>query len=364
MVTFHANSRFYEPCLRVLLQNAPNPMKVSEIINAVRQANPELDYRKCSGGIRAMLISISSRSGSPVLMVQGSRPPKFYVPRTTGAPLTNRRNTPSSAATEIEPAGRCNSIFYEPACAILKANAPNQMSAGEIAKAIIEQYPDLEWSHSQGPVRAMLLSAAKLEHTPIRQAPDVLPPKFFYRETSSGGRDAEVPEASAEEIMGNAFAQTQTALKSQLLNKVKSMDWEAFEHLANRLVAKMLFGEAEDTPGSGDGGIDGYINICADPLGLNTIGVQVKRFSAGENVQRPAIQQFIGALHGKNGVFITCSDFSEKAREEAERSTPSKVVLINGRQLVEYMIKYQVGVRETGISYTLAEIDDAFFEDL
>ena len=71
MVTFHANSRFYEPCLRVLLQNAPSPMKVSEIINAVRQANPELDYRKCSGGIRAMLISISSRSGSPVLMVQG-----------------------------------------------------------------------------------------------------------------------------------------------------------------------------------------------------------------------------------------------------------------------------------------------------
>ena len=258
---------------------------------------------------------------------------------------------------------RCNSIFYEPACEILKAKAPNPMSASEMMKAIIEQYPDLQWSRSQGPIRAMLLSAAKLEHTPIRQVPDALPPLFYYQETAeSQGVDA--PEASAEEIMGNAFAQTQNTLKEKLLETIKGLGWLPFEHLANRLVSKILFGEAMDTPGSGDGGIDGYINIYADPLGLNTIGVQAKHYVAGENVQRPEIQQFIGALHGKNGVFITCSDFSKSAREEAKHSTPSTIKLINGQQMVEYMLQYKVGVRETGITYTLVEIDEAFFADL
>ena len=237
------------------------------------------------------------------------------------------------------------------------------MSATEMMKAIIEQYPNLEWSRSQGPIRAMLLSAAKLEHTPIRQVPDALPPMFFYQETV-GSKAVEVPEASAEEIMGNAFAQTQATLKAKLLEKIMALDWLAFEHLANRLVSKILFGEAMDTPGTGDGGIDGFINIYADPLGLNTIGVQAKHYTAGENVQRPEIQQFIGALHGKNGVFISCSDFSKTAKEEAQHSTPSTIRLINGRQMVDFMLQYKVGVRETGISYTLAEIDEAFFEEL
>ena len=364
MATNPTNSRFYEPCIQILRQNAPNAMSVSEIIKAVRLTNPEQDYRESNGGVRAMLIRVSASGNSPVRMVQGSQPPKFYVVQANSNTSIDCGNPLNSGRTEDGQIRRCNSIFYEPACAILKANAPNQMSAGEITKAIVEQYPDLEWSRSQGPVRAMLLSAAKLEHTPIRQVPDVLPPKFFYQETISDGGDTDVPEASAEEIMGNAFAQTQSVLKSRLLDRIMSMDWEPFEHLSNRLVAKMLFGEAEDTPGSGDGGIDGYVNIHADPLGLNTIGIQVKHYAAGENVQRPEIQQFIGALHGKNGVFVTCSDFSRKAREEAERSTPSKIVLINGKQLVEYMIKYKVCVRETGISYSLDDIDDAFFDEL
>lgn len=357
-------SRFYEPCLQILRRNAPNAMGVSEIIEAVRQENPEQDFRTSNGGVRAMLIRISANGNSPVRMVQGSLPPKFYVAQTNEYPSAESGNPSNSGRTENGQIRRCNSIFYEPACAILKANAPTQMSAGEVTRAIIEQYPDLEWSRSQGPVRAMLLSSAKLEHTPIRQVPDILPPKFFYQETISDGGDTDVPEASAEEIMYNAYAQTQSVLKDKLLDKIMAMEWKVFERFATGLVAKILLGEPEFTPYSGDGGIDGFVNMQADPLGINTIGVQVKHYAAGQNVQRPAIQQFIGALHGKNGVFVTCSDFSNKAKEEAKHSTPSTIVLVNGQKLVEYMIKYKVGVRETGISYSLAEIDEDFFDEL
>ena len=358
--TLPTTSRFYEPCLQVLQLNASAPMTVTEIIEAIRLANPEIDFRTCNGGVRAMLMRMASHENSPICMVEGSQPPQFYV----------EKAIPTAVITAQQPRGRdgqkrCNSIFYAPACEILKANAPAQMSVNEMMKAIIEQYPELEWSHSQGPVRAMLLNAAKLPHSPINQVPNTQPPLFFYKATIRGSAHTEEqPEASAEEIMGNAFAQTQTTLKEKLLEKVLALSPLAFEHLANRLVATMLFGKPEDTPASGDGGIDGYINIYADPLGLNTIGVQAKHYAAGENVQRPEIQQFIGALHGKNGVFVTCSDFSPKAKQEAERSTPSKIVLLNGQLLVEYMIKYKVGVCETGISYTLSEICEEFFEEL
>ena len=138
-----------------------------------------------------------------------------------------------------------------------------------------------------------------------------------------------------------------------------------FEHLVNRLVAKILFGESEDTPPSHDGGIDGHVYLFSDPLGLNVVKVQAKLYKAGQNVRSNEIDGFIGALNGKNGgVFVTWSDFSKGAKEKAKQAALSKIVLINGEQLLDYMVKYKVGVREKGISYTLSEIDKDFFDEL
>jgi len=351
-------SRFYAPCLKALQQVAPTPLGVAQIIEAVYQNNPDNNFRSCNGGVRALLLRMSTLEESPIIMVEGTQPPQFYVESATQNAAVN------ASAVSQSRARRCNSIFYQPACEILKAHAPEAMSANEVTKAIIEEYPQLEWSHSQGPIRAMLLKAAQMAFSPIKQIVDVLPPQFVYQEINTQFQTEEVPEASDEEIMSAAFAKTQATIKDGLLQKIMELDATSFEHLANRLVAKMLFGDSEDTPPSGDGGIDGYINIYADPLGLNTVGVQAKHYTAGENVQRPEIQQFIGALHGKNGVFVTCSDFSSKAKQEAERSSPSKIVLMNGSQLVENMIRYKIGVRETDISYTLNEIDLDFFDEL
>ncbi len=67
--------------------------------------------------------------------------------------------------------------------------------------------------------------------------------------------------------------------------------------------------------GSADGGIDGVIK---DPLGLGHIDLQAKRQQG--KVGRPAIQSFVGAMHGRaqKGVFITTDDYSEEAREYAD----------------------------------------------
>lgn len=45
---------------------------------------------------------------------------------------------------------------------------------------------------------------------------------------------------------------------------------------------------------SHDGGIDGIIS--EDKLGLNLIYIQAKRYNEGNNVGRPEVQRFIGAM--------------------------------------------------------------------
>lgn len=65
----------------------------------------------------------------------------------------------------------------------------------------------------------------------------------------------------------------------------------------------------EAVGGSGDGGIDGIIK--EDRLGLDIIYIQAKRLE--NNVLRPDIQKFAGALQGKRaqkGVFIKRSSKS------------------------------------------------------
>lgn len=109
---------------------------------------------------------------------------------------------------------------------------------------------------------------------------------------------------------------------------------------------------------SGDEGIDGIIK--EDRLGLDTIYIQAKRWE--NSVSRPEIQKFAGALQGqqaKKGIFITTSSFSQGAKEYAN-IIDSKVVLIDGEQLTQLMIDFDIGVSKIK-SYELKKVDNDYF---
>lgn len=85
-------------------------------------------------------------------------------------------------------------------------------------------------------------------------------------------------------------------------------------------------GSIQRTSATGDAGIDGVIN--QDPLGLDRIYMQAKRYATDRTVDRPKIHEFAGALLGKQGdrgVFITTSRFSPGAINEAERINARRV---------------------------------------
>jgi restriction system protein len=111
---------------------------------------------------------------------------------------------------------------------------------------------------------------------------------------------------------------------------------------------------------SGDEGIDGIIK--EDRLGLDTIYIQAKRWE--QTVSRPEIQKFAGALQGfraRKGRFITTSDFSKEAAEYAVR-LDSKIVLIDGEQLWNFMIDFGLGV-STVASYEIKRLDNDYFNE-
>ena len=113
---------------------------------------------------------------------------------------------------------------------------------------------------------------------------------------------------------------------------------------------------------SHDGGIDGI--ITEDKLGLNLIYIQVKRYSEGNNVGRPEIQRFIGAMQkAEKGVFITTSKFTKEALEFANAEIRKHIRLVDGDSLVELMIKHSVGLERIK-KYVVFKINEDFFRDI
>jgi restriction system protein len=155
------------------------------------------------------------------------------------------------------------------------------------------------------------------------------------------------------------------AVESEVLAAALKLSPTGFEELVVRLLDRMGYGRAGSvsrTAPSGDGGIDGIIS--QDPLGLDRIYVQAKRYTETA-VDRPLIHSFAGALlskQGDRGVFITTSRFTRGAREEAERIN-ARIELIDGPRLAELLVQYVVGV-EPEQAVTLYRLDEDFFDSL
>jgi restriction system protein len=153
-----------------------------------------------------------------------------------------------------------------------------------------------------------------------------------------------------EEAVQQAEAQIFENLKSQLLVRIWELSPSFFERLVVDLVVSMGYGGSRDSVvqrlgKSGDEGIDGVVN--EDPLGLDVVYIQAKRYAADNTIGRERIQQFAGALVGQGaskGVFVTTSSFSKGATEYASK-VPQRIILIDGKELARLMVQYGVGVR-------------------
>lgn len=105
--------------------------------------------------------------------------------------------------------------------------------------------------------------------------------------------------------------------------------------------------------------------MSADKFGFDSIYIQAKKWRSDTTVGRPEIQRFLGALAGQGatkGIFITTAHFSKEATAFAEKQLHQKIVLVDGNQLTELMIEYNLGVSVVE-TYVVKRVDYDFFND-
>jgi restriction system protein len=178
---------------------------------------------------------------------------------------------------------------------------------------------------------------------------------------------ATLPEVSSpQDLIERAVTESRAVLEAELLKRALTLSPTGFEDFVMALLSAMGYGEQgslERTSATGDAGVDGIIS--QDPLGLDRIYMQAKRYALDRVIDRPKIHEFAGALLGKQGdrgVYITTSSFTKGARDEAERLN-ARIELIDGRRLARLLVDYGVGVQPESV-VTLHRIDEDFFESL
>lgn len=211
----------------------------------------------------------------------------------------------------------------------------------------------------------------------LKQHPPRIDAKFLeqfeeFRAFREAGRDKSAtprkePEKSVaetpEESLESAYQTLRDNLANELIQQIKQSPPSLFEKIVVELLVRMGYGGSRKDAGqaigkTGDEGIDGIIK--EDRLGLDIIYLQAKRWE--NTVSRPEIQKFAGALQGqraRKGIFITTSNFSRDALEYVSK-IDTKIILIDGEQLAQFMIDSNIGVNSLA-TYEVKKIDSDYF---
>jgi restriction system protein len=175
----------------------------------------------------------------------------------------------------------------------------------------------------------------------------------------------ESKKQTPEELIEYGYKSIRKSIEQEIISRLKSVSPTFFEKIVVELLVKMGYGGSIQDAGQaigkgGDEGIDGIIK--EDKLGLDVIYVQAKRWEGV--VGRPEIQKFVGALAGqraKKGVFITTSHYTGEAIAYAKKMDV-KIILIDGEDLAQHMIDYNLGVSIQS-TYEIKKIDSDYFEE-
>jgi restriction system protein len=186
-------------------------------------------------------------------------------------------------------------------------------------------------------------------------------------ETLEELRAQESSQETPEELIASSFELLNSELARAIVERVHSFSPSFFERLIIDLLVRMGYGGGRVEMGRalgrvGDGGVDGVIK--EDELGLDVLYVQAKRLDPNTGVPVCEVRDFVGGLEGHRatkGVLVTTSYFPSTAYDFIARVS-KRVVLIDGQELANLMIRHRVGVRVKEI-YEVRKIDENYFAE-
>ncbi|MFO9199147.1 restriction endonuclease [Legionella pneumophila serogroup 1] len=218
-------------------------------------------------------------------------------------------------------------------------------------------------------IQVLQKNPSNIDTNYLKKFPDFI--RFIERsktESQQGSNSEYSENYSPDEVLTRTFERMKNQTCEELLEVIKSSSPQFFEKLVVQVIVSLGYGGSLQEAGqaigkSGDGGVDGVIK--EDRLGLELIYLQAKLKKDDKyNVGRPDIQKFYGALQGKQakkGIFITTTDFSNEAREYL-KVIDKKIILLNGKELIELMWEYNIGLNVSA-TYEVKDLDLDFFKE-
>ncbi len=134
-------------------------------------------------------------------------------------------------------------------------------------------------------------------------------------------------------------AEQPEGIRDRVLTSLLESDGREFEEFIAHLLSLIGF-KAEPTQYTNDKGIDVVGILDVDGIAEITLRVQVKRYKSG-TISNKEILAMRGALsQGEHACFITLSQFTKAAVEEAETAGKVPVKLIDGEDLAGLVLKH------------------------
>lgn len=152
-------------------------------------------------------------------------------------------------------------------------------------------------------------------------------------------------------------------IRKELRNHLLNISPQKFEELIRLLLVQMGFEETETTSYSNDKGIDVRGLLRSNPLSEVKIAIQAKRWT--HNVGAGVIRDLRGSLmfaESELGLIITPGGFSAGAIVESHSSGKIPISLIDGAQLVDLLIEYNVGIKNE--EYVVPVIDSDYWTEV
>jgi restriction system protein len=272
--------------------------------------------------------------------------------------IAQELNLSTDAVNELLPSGKqtrfANRVHwaktYLTQAKLLETTGRGRFKATERGIAVLRDNPD------------------RIDNNFLAQFPEFQ--EFATRHTVETQTEVPAPTTvvTPEESIEQAFDDITDELRANLLERIRSASPAFFERLIVDLLIRMGYGGSRSEAGrrvggTGDGGIDGIIN--EDPLGLDVVYLQAKRYGSGNLVTPEQLRAFSGSLlqrGASKGVFVTTSTFTEQARESVRNITQQRIVLIDGDELTTLLVKHGVGVRIERM-LELKKIDLDYFDE-
>ena len=282
-----------------------------------------------------------------IILSTGNNPARFMLKKDSSEPFSlDEQNEQDSEASLFPLSQRPGFSFTDCAQKVLESSANNQpMHYREIPQKALEN----GWLVTNGRTPESTMYAQIISEIQRRKKKGELP-----RFVQCG--EGMVSLSRWQKTGLNVQIDTHNKkIAKALKEKLLKLEWGDFELLVVKLLVNMGFDDVSHTRFSNDGGIDARGTMVTGNVVRTKMVVQAKRWKA--NVQAPLIRQLRGSLGAhEQGLFITTSNFSKGAYEEAKTIDKTPIALMNGDQLVSLLMEYGIGVKKTDT--TIFEIDE------